>query len=141
VKLRCNELTHPSSTPLVGASHSVLHALVDCQLQPGGPLAAAATPTGGAWREPHLAVLQALLDARAECVAPQLPSLVTALAAACSGALKSSPKLAQAMMALAAGFGPGLGCEGVAALVAGAERTSSFLTKRLLAKLRQLAHA
>ncbi len=139
-----------------GLRAGLLRALLDTQLGPAAAAAGGVAPGGGggAWREPHLVVLQSLLDARADCVVGQLPRLVAALAAACTGGdggggvggaagggLARSPKLAQAMMALAAGFGPGLGREEVARLVAVAERTGSFLTKGLLTKLRQLQDA
>lgn len=121
---------HPPPRPTA----RVLQALLDGQL--------AAAGAGGAWREPHLLVLQPLLDARADCVAPRLAGVVTALAAAADGSgVADSPKLAQAMMALAAGFGAGLDGRQLAALTDAAARTRSFLAKGLMAKLRALAPA
>lgn len=128
----------------------LLHAL----LSPAPPARSAA---GTAWQEAHLAVLQALLDARDECVAGALAPLVAALAAAAGGPLGRSAKLAQAMMALAAGYGGALvdagggggggdasggGAGGGGGLVShlarAAASTQTFLTKGLLAKLKQL---
>jgi hypothetical protein len=86
-------------------------------------------------------VLQPLLDARSDAAAVQLPRLTAALCAAARGALGASPKLGQAMMALAMGFGPGLAPEQVAALARAAGATKTFLTKGLLAKLAQLEQA
>lgn len=128
--------TTPTPCPLSQTPNRALHALVQCQLQ------TAPNRISSAWREPHLLVLQALLDARAECIVNQLPSLVAALAAAAGeGALASSAKLAQAMMGLAAGFGAVLSREHVEELITAAAATKTFMTKGLLNKLRQLAPA
>lgn len=110
----------------------LLQALLDAQLGP--------SPGGGAWREPHLAVLQPLLDTRAECAVAQLARLCAALASAARGdALRGSAKLSQCVMALAAGFGAALAPAQVQELAAAVSGMQTFLTKGLLAKLRQLA--
>ena len=83
-------------------------------------------------------MLQSLLGARSELIVPHLPRLTAALCAAARGPLAASPKLGQALMALVAGFGPGLEPEQVAALSCAAAGTKTFLTKGLLAKLRAL---
>jgi hypothetical protein len=117
----------------------MLLALVDSQLCPPSSATAAAAAAG--WREAHLLVLQALLDARAECVVAQLPRLVAAMAAATDGPLGANPKLCQGFTALAAGFGAALGAGQLARLAEAAGRTNTFMTKGLLARLRQLAQA
>jgi hypothetical protein len=112
---------------------------MDAQLPPAPAAGATTAGPAAAWGEPHLLALQALLDARPECVAAQIPRLVAALAAAARGPLATSPKLCQAMTSLAAGFGAALGRADAAGLAAAAAATRTFMTKGLVARLRQLA--
>lgn len=93
------------------------------------------------WTEAHVGVVQQLLDMKAALLPDAVPALLGALEAAVTGGLGSSVAFCKLLLTLATGGGGGggggakLSPPQLGALARVAQRTKTFLTKSLTAKL------